>query len=137
MASTALVTLVNPGLTLLDQAINAAKSTMKTATAMKNLFESILEDLDNEVFEDIVSSESVKVERIVSKGHRSPASGWYDQERHEWVVVLKGKAVLAFEYEEDLVLRPGDHVDIPAHKKHRVKWTDPNQETIWLAVHYR
>jgi hypothetical protein len=25
---------------------------------------------------------------------------------------------------------------IPAHKKHRVEWTDPVEQTIWLAVHY-
>jgi cupin 2 domain-containing protein len=31
---------------------------------------------------------------------------------------------------------PGAYVHIPAHRKHRVEWTDPNQPTIWLAVHY-
>ena len=31
----------------------------------------------------------------------------------------------------------GDHVTIPAHTKHKVSWTDPTQETIWLAVFYQ
>ena len=31
---------------------------------------------------------------------------------------------------------PGSYVNIAAHKKHRVDWTDPAQETIWLAVFY-
>jgi cupin 2 domain-containing protein len=32
---------------------------------------------------------------------------------------------------------PGDHVHIPAHRRHRVEWTDPAQPTVWLAVHHR
>ena len=27
-------------------------------------------------------------------------------------------------------------VNIPAHRRHRVEWTDPHEPTIWLAVHY-
>ncbi|MFC3282492.1 cupin domain-containing protein [Litchfieldella rifensis] len=103
---------------------------------MKNLFASIPKDLEQEFFETVVQGEGIKVERIVSRGHRSPASGWYDQAQSEWVVVLKGEAIIAFEQEGDVVLEPGDHIDIPAHKRHRVKWTDPEQETVWLAVHY-
>jgi cupin 2 domain-containing protein len=29
----------------------------------------------------------------------------------------------------------GDSVFIPAHTKHRVEWTTPDIQTIWLAVH--
>jgi cupin 2 domain-containing protein len=32
-------------------------------------------------------------------------------------------------------LGPGDFVYIPAHQRHRVEWSDPQQATIWLAVH--
>ncbi len=35
-----------------------------------------------------------------------------------------------------MVLKPGDWVDIPAHARHRVEWTDPNEKTMWLAVFY-
>jgi cupin 2 domain-containing protein len=35
------------------------------------------------------------------------------------------------------VLRVGDYVDIPAHARHRVVWTDPGEPTVWLALHYR
>ena len=40
---------------------------------------------------------------------------------------------------ERIVIRmePGDHVHIPAHRRHRVEWTDPAQATVWLAVHHR
>ncbi|MFP8878842.1 MAG: phosphoribosylaminoimidazole carboxylase, partial [Myxococcota bacterium] len=34
-------------------------------------------------------------------------------------------------------LGPGDHLNIPAHTRHRVAWTDPDQATIWLAIFYK
>ena len=58
-----------------------------------------------------------------------------DQDRHEWVVVLKGAARLRFE-DGTVEMKPGDFVNIPAHRKHRVEWTTPGEPTIWLAVHY-
>jgi len=102
-----------------------------------NLFESIPEDIGVETFSELARGDGVKIERIVSRGHASPEHGWYDQAEHEWVVVLKGEAVIAFESGDEVRLRPGSHVDIPAHKKHRVAWTVPGAETIWLAVHYK
>jgi cupin 2 domain-containing protein len=30
----------------------------------------------------------------------------------------------------------GDYVFIPARKRHRVEWTEPQQPTVWLAVHF-
>jgi cupin 2 domain-containing protein len=33
-------------------------------------------------------------------------------------------------------LRAGDSLDIAAHRRHRVEWTDPAGPTIWIAVHY-
>ncbi len=89
-----------------------------------------------EVFETLVDDAAVRIERIVSHGHTSPAEGWYDQPGHEWVMVLRGAARLAFENDDDVSLGPGDAIDIPAHTRHRVTWTDPNTETVWLAVHY-
>lgn len=104
---------------------------------MKNLFASLPQDLEREVFEDIVRSESVRIERIVSKGHTSPDTGWYDQDESEWVVVLQGAARLAFDSGREVSLNVGDFINIPAHTRHRVSWTDPSQPTIWLAVFYR
>jgi cupin 2 domain-containing protein len=103
---------------------------------VNNIFEAIPEDLKDEKFELLVESGRVRIERIISKGHTSPESGWYDQEQNEWVMVLRGKAVLAFEDEASITLQEGDFVDIPAHKKHKVEWTAPDIETLWLAVHY-
>ncbi|TFH85412.1 cupin domain-containing protein [Billgrantia azerbaijanica] len=103
---------------------------------MKNLFAAIPLSLEAEQFEELAGGKDVRIERIVSRGHTSPEHGWYDQPQHEWVVVMQGRAVLAFEQGDDVALAPGDHLTIPAHCRHRVKWTDPQQATLWLAVHY-
>ena len=65
----------------------------------QNLFSEISGDMPDEIFEEIVTCEQVKIERIVSKGHASPDNFWYDQEKNEWVMVVKGRAVLVFEGE--------------------------------------
>ncbi|MFI9651233.1 cupin domain-containing protein [Guyparkeria halopsychrophila] len=101
-----------------------------------NLFENLPAQLTEEWFDTLVEAENVAVERIVSRGHSSPASEWYDQPRNEWVVVLKGRGVVAFENGEEAALGPGDHLSIPAHCRHRVAWTAPDEDTVWLAVHY-
>ncbi len=101
-----------------------------------NIYSAVPVNLEQEVFERLAGNAHVTIERIFSKGQQSPPSGWYDQEKNEWVIVLKGKAVLVFENQESVYLNEGDYINIPPHKKHRVKWTDPDSETIWLAVHY-
>jgi cupin 2 domain-containing protein len=102
---------------------------------MANVFENIPPNLPDELFATLLDADGVRVERIVSHGHASPDGFWYDQDRHEWVMVLKGAARLRFE-DEAIELRPGDCVNIPAHRKHRVEWTTPDEPTVWLAVHY-
>ena len=101
-----------------------------------NLLANLPGPLREECFDTLVEAGNVTIERIVSHGHASPASGWYDQSRHEWVVVLKGKGAVAFEDGEEVILGPGDHLSIPAHRRHRVAWTAPGEDTVWLAVHY-
>ncbi len=103
---------------------------------MNNLFKSIPQNLENEVFEQLIESGSVRIERFISKGHTSPKSGCYDQQQHEWVVLLKGDAVIAFADKASVTLRAGDYISIKAHEKHRVQWTDPEIEILWLAVHF-
>ncbi len=101
-----------------------------------NIFENIPKELDEELFEKIISNKSVNIQRIISKGHTSPESGWYDQNESEWVIVLKGEAVISFETKSDVRLKNGDYLNIPPHTKHKVSWTIPNEETVWLAIHY-
>ncbi|MDR5902754.1 cupin domain-containing protein [Halomonas icarae] len=103
---------------------------------LRNLYASLPDKLEEEQFDELAAGQGVRIERIISRGHSSPKEGWYDQPRHEWVAVLQGRAVLAFVTGEERELGPGDHLVIPAHCRHRVAWSDPEQTTIWLAVHY-
>jgi cupin 2 domain-containing protein len=104
---------------------------------MASILEGIPTDLPEELADTICSSATVKIERIVSRGHASPEGFWYDQEMNEFVLVVKGSAGLRLESKDDLViLKSGDYLNIGAHVKHRVKWTDSTCDTIWLAVHY-
>jgi cupin 2 domain-containing protein len=104
---------------------------------VNNLFSDIPAELADERSETLLAAEGLRVERIVSHGHVSPPGFWYDQDRDEWVLVLQGEARLRWEGEAELVtLRPGDFVNIPAHRRHRVEWTTPEGPTVWLAIHY-
>ena len=102
----------------------------------ENLFQSIPAVIEEEIFETLLQNDDVKIERIISKGHQSPESGWYDESKNEWVIVLKGEAIIAFESGEQEKLVAGSYINIPTHRKHRVAWTKPDTETVWLAVHY-
>ncbi len=105
--------------------------------SLDNLFVGVNGPRREEVIETILETPLFRLERIVSTGQATPEGQWYDQERNEWVAVLAGSAALLFEGEKDIrVMRPGDHVLIPPHRRHRVAWTDPQQPTVWLAVHY-
>lgn len=102
-----------------------------------NLFANLPKRLPEELVTVLAQSPHVRIEHIVSTGQGSKDGFWYDQQEHEWVVVLKGHAKLLFEGQiEPITMRPGDHILIPAHRKHRVEWTIPDEPTVWLAVFY-
>ena len=106
--------------------------------SIKNISGNIPAELPDELFEEILAGKNFKLERIVSRGHHCPEGFWYDQDENEWVVLLTGRAVLLFEGREETVeLRPGNHILISRHLRHRVEWTDPDQDTIWLALFYK
>jgi cupin 2 domain-containing protein len=107
-------------------------------TRAGNLFSGLPESLPGELFTQLVSRPNLRIERIVSRGQGSPPGFWYDQEWDEWVVLLAGSAQVLFEGENEArVMTRGDYVHIPAHRRHRVEWTNPAELTVWLAVHYR
>ena len=103
-----------------------------------NIFAALPAALGEEAFAELLSTSALRIERIVSTGQASPQGHWYDQDWGEWVILLRGAACVLFEGEaEPRRLAPGDYLHIPAHRRHRVHWTDPDQATVWLAVHYR
>ena len=101
-----------------------------------NIFENIPESIPTEQFQSLLESGAIKIERILSKGHSTPPNQWYDQEQDEWVLVLRGAGIIAYEDGSTIHLKVGDYLHIPARCKHRVKWTEPNQETIWLVIFF-
>jgi cupin 2 domain-containing protein len=104
---------------------------------MDNLFADIPANIPEEIFQVLLETGDFRLERIISPGQATPPGEWYDQETPEWVVLLAGGAGLRFEDEaEPRVLTPGDYLLIPAHRRHRVEWTDPARPTVWLALHY-
>jgi len=114
---------------------------VNTPTNTTNIFTEIPKDLSNEIFENIIKNDNVTIERIISLGHTSPPTGWYDQDRNEWIIVLKGSAKIVLltptsQNETTTTLSAGDHINIPAHTQHKVIWTTAESETIWLAIHY-
>ncbi len=104
---------------------------------VNNIYDRIPEVLPEELLTMVLRGENFRVERIVSMGHSTPSDRWYDQELNEWVLLLTGSAGLLFEDEDKpRVLKPGDYLSIPAHRRHRVIWTDPNKYTVWVTIHY-
>jgi cupin 2 domain-containing protein len=104
---------------------------------MGNLFSDLPNQLPEELVTVLAENKHIRIERIVSTGHVSPEGFWYDQDEHEWVVVLRGAARLRVDGDGDsLEMKPGDFINIPARKRHRVEWTDPDEPTVWLAIHY-
>jgi cupin 2 domain-containing protein len=100
-----------------------------------NLFELPGELPPDELFERLAGGEDVLVERIVSRGHATPAGQWLQQDRDEWVVVVQGDAELSFSDGARVSLRRGDHTLVPAGMRHRVERTSTEPPCIWLAVH--
>ncbi len=112
----------------------AAESQTKTPK-LNNLFQQLPQDQSQEQFEALLTQPGVKLERIVSNGQSTPEGEWYDQAWDEWVMILQGEAGLLIEGQQTLQMRPGDSILLPAHCRHRVEWTSPEQTTIWLALH--
>lgn len=103
---------------------------------IENIFENIKIDKQNEQFFDLIKNENIRIEKIVSNGQSSPNDFWYCQDENEFVIVLKGEAILEFEHKE-VFLKEGDFINIQREKKHRVKATSESSPTIWLAVFYK
>jgi len=101
-----------------------------------NLLENIPDNAPSEIFTDLLQADGTRIERIVSFGQSSPENFWYDQDEHEWVLVLEGRAVLGFEGGGSIELNAGDYVNIPSGQRHRVEETDSKKRTVWLAVFY-
>lgn len=102
----------------------------------QNLFADIPQTLPQELFQTLAESDHVRIEKIISHGHASPEGFWFDQDQAELVILLRGVARLRLEGDNPVEMKPGDFIRIPAHRRHRVEWTTPDEPSVWLAVHY-
>ncbi len=89
-------------------------------------------DGSEELTEALHAGSGTTIERIVSRGH---TTDWCDQDHDEWVLLHRGAARLELGDGRRIELSAGDAVLLPARCRHRVQWTDPDQLTVWLAVH--
>ena len=105
---------------------------------MNNIFENIPEPVGDEVFEIILKERNIQIERIVSTGQKTPEGQWLSQEFDEWVILLKGKAIISFKAnQEEIVMKSGDYILIKAYEEHRVEYTSEKEKSIWLAIHFK
>ena len=100
-----------------------------------NIFEQIIVNKNEEKFFEVFKNETIKVEKIVSNGQKSPENFWYEQEKSEFILLLEGFAILEFE-NRVVELKKGDCLNIEAYQKHKVKFTSLDEPTIWFAVFY-
>jgi len=102
-----------------------------------NLLAALPDAKETELFETLSALDGVRIERIVSKGQTTPAGEWYDQAWHEWVLLVEGEALLLLDDEQEPHrLLPGQWLLLPAGCRHRVEWTVPDRNTVWLALHW-
>ncbi len=98
-----------------------------------NLLVTGSKDNEIEVITALFSMKEARLEWIVSYGQSSDEGFWYEQDQDEWVMLLKGNAVLRFEGDCDLSLQAGDCLTLPAGLKHRVH--SVSDDAIWLGLH--
>ena len=103
----------------------------------ENIFTAIPTAAPEKIFTELLHGDDFRLERIVSTGQATPEGEWYDQDHDEWVLLIAGAARLRFDDGCQYDLRLGDYVNIPAHRRHRVAWTEQAPPTVWLALHYR
>ena len=87
------------------------------------------------MFQELLSRRGARIERIISHGQSTPVETPFCQDHEEWVLLLRGSAGLLLDGDGERDLRPGDHVLIPAGRRHWVTRTAPDEPTVWVAVH--
>ena len=71
-----------------------------------NLFSQIPDSARDEIYETLLKTGQLRLERIVSFGQKSPPGEWYDQEMNEWVILLHGNRSISSQV---MMRRPRRH----------------------------
>ena len=98
----------------------------------RNIFTNIPKRVAKEKVNLLLRRRGISIKRIISHGQ---VTDWLKQDTDEWVILLAGKARILFEgRKREVELRDGDYLFIPAGCRHRVTWTDPKRDSVWVAV---
>lgn len=97
---------------------------------ISNLFFDATAPDQGERFDTLLSHRNLVIERIVSSATMTPKE--YVQPQDEWVLLVKGEAVLQVAG-ESISLKSGDHLFLPAGVAHSVERA--SEGAMWLAVH--
>ena len=89
-----------------------------------------------EYFQTLLETDNILIEKIISKGQKTPENQWLEQDKDEWVILLQGDAEISFENADIKSLKTGDYLFIQKNLKHRVESTSKDPECIWLAFHF-
>ncbi|MBJ7550610.1 cupin domain-containing protein [Marinomonas ostreistagni] len=89
-----------------------------------------------ELFLPLINTKDSSLKHIISPPGCRLDPKWYDQDQDEWVTVIQGYGVIAFEDATVVSLNSGDYITIPAHTKHRVIKTSADETTVWLAMYF-
>ncbi len=109
---------------------------------LPNLFQGIGERLLEEQIDLLAKGQyPIRIERIVSKGHASPKGFWYDQDDNEWVTLLSGAAIMKMKDPltgrlREIRMKPGDWLLLPSGTRHRIEWTTPEENSVWLTIYW-
>lgn len=96
---------------------------------IKNIYKDIRNVLEEEIVDEIFSSEIVKITRISSTNQTTE---WFDDKHKEVAILLEGEATIEF-LDRKIELKKGDVIVINPHEKHRVINTGPTG--LWLAIY--
>jgi cupin 2 domain-containing protein len=98
-----------------------------------NIFDLPAFPLPEELTTVLAENRNIRIERIVSTGQ---VSGWYDQDKTEFVALIDGNAAIEFEGGKNIAMTKGDTLFIKPHERHKVSYTSNEPPCIWLCVFY-
>ncbi|MFR8927903.1 cupin domain-containing protein [Peptoniphilus senegalensis] len=93
-----------------------------------NVFKNIKFSSDGEIEEKIYEDDTLRIIRTMSLNQ---ATGFYDQDELEIVILLGGVAELEYDDGRIISLEKGDTLEIKPHEIHRVK---SQEKAIWLCI---
>lgn len=94
-------------------------------------------DLGTEHETTLLATPAFRLVQIVSRGYASSPGHVYDQDEHEWVTLVSGRAALTVEDRGRVEMSPGDSLFLPSRTRHRLEWTSEDEPAVWIALFFR